>query len=133
MRIRTNVIILGILFISAYAGNYLGLGDRFWWLDVALHFLGGFFIAVLIREYYKSHLEKMAKPVRILFLVASVALVGLLWEFYEYLVWTFFDRFPQWDLFNIGFDLPDYFDALSDLLMDLLGTIALVLLNKKSD
>src|SRR3989338_5056411 len=103
MRIRTNVIILGILFISAYAGNYLGLGDRFWWLDVALHFLGGFFIAVLIRE------------------------------FYEYLVWTFFDRFPQWDLFNIGFDLPDYFDALSDLLMDLLGTIALVLLNKKSD
>lgn len=124
MRIKTTLLILITLFISAYVAVYYGLGDRFWWLDVVQHFLGGFFIAILVAEQYKSHLEKMAKPIRLLFLVASAALVGLLWEFYEYLVWAFFDRFHDWDVFGLARKLPDYFDTMGDLTMDLLGAIA---------
>ena len=98
---------------------YFRLYYLFWWLDILHHFLGGLWL-VLFFNFSIKHFKIMLTgdwraAAFFLTLIGLVALVGVGWEFFEF-IW---DRF----IWHAGFTyLPGiYEDTLSDLFFDLLG------------
>lgn len=99
------------------------------WTDPILHFLGGASIAWLTWWgflFLKARGSLPALPRWALFLIclSVTALIGVLWEFYEYAVFIWLD--PSYDI-----RLPD---TICDLLLDLCGgtLIAVVATVKRS-
>ena len=83
-----------------------------------MHFIGGFAIAYtfcLFLGFFKEQkiLEIKNKFVFFLVVVSFVALIAILWEFYEFLMFYFFRIQMQ----------PSLNDALLDLFMGLLGGV----------
>lgn len=109
------VLVLGFWGIGAF----YGLHFLFWWYDVAAHFFGGAWVALAtLALRQKFHFQISGNFQRIttfVIMLGIVALVGVLWEFFELIL----DRY----IMHTGFTyLPRVFeDTLSDLLMDLLG------------
>lgn len=106
-------ILLFLIFILAtYAlALWLKLYYVFWWLDIAHHLLGGFWVACLANFYFKKS-GVIASGATLFFMVLGiVALIGVLWEFVEFASDSY--------VWNVGF--LSYEDTLSDLFFDLLG------------
>ncbi len=110
----------GILFLLHRLRIFLVPWDgRF---DPFLHFFGGMSIAWLAWRGYRLLRERAAFPglprwAVFLACIALTALVGVLWEFYEYAVYIWLD--PSYDI-----RLPD---TMCDLLLDLSGGSLLAL------
>jgi len=92
---------------------------KFLWLDIPMHFIGGLWLGLagLWLWYHTPHLARLRERTNLSpFLVALVTgvLIGLVWEAYEYLVWTY-----------SGKGLPPEYplDTVSDLVMDTLGAV----------
>lgn len=92
----------------------------YWWFDIPLHLAGGVWLAGL---FYYLFVQKKAAlhytdnfAVTLVLALGFVALVGVLWEFYEYL----YDVFAagRHGLFNVQAGLSD---TLKDLINDLIG------------
>ena len=102
-----------IIFIS---GNYFGWYQHYWWLDDLTHFLGGFWVAALF--YYLDKRWQLLTIngrrfwLQLILGLGFVALVGLLWEFSEFLG----DWYLQKPLLQLG-----VVDTISDLFWDLMG------------
>jgi len=108
-----------ILIIQALAGCY------FWywsikWLDIFMHILGGVFIGSisLYLYYYSGYIApKHFSHLSSLFVALSgTALIGIFWEFFEYVVDEYI-TVSGWLLLEGGVK-----DLLSDLFNDLLGS-----------
>ena len=58
------------------------------WLDIPMHFLGGFSIALSYTSFlFNMHVKKLAhlrKDLFFLFVISFVALTAMLWEFLEF-------------------------------------------------
>ncbi|KKT39663.1 hypothetical protein A2W54_01625 [Candidatus Giovannonibacteria bacterium RIFCSPHIGHO2_02_43_13] len=98
----------------------------FWWFDIIMHFLGGFWIYISARTLIKYFNFNMIGEhdgfYSFIIFIGFVALTGVLWEFFELVL----DRY----LIHNGYSfLPGvYEDTLSDLFFDLLGgTIAFLI------
>jgi len=113
-------------------GMYYGLHFIFWWYDAVAHFAGGAWVAALaIAAREKLSLELNGQKTNLVWLLAVlgfVALVGVLWEFFELVL----DRYILYNGFTY---LPGvYEDTLLDLFMDLVGGAAfyciLLLMNR---
>ena len=95
-----------------------GLYDKFLWLDIPMHFLGGVAVAssfLLTLNYLQK--EKYLKINRLflfIFAVSIVSLFAVLWEFYEFLLQLYTGIVYQ----------PSIADTMKDLFMGLLGGIA---------
>lgn len=102
----------------------------YWWVDMILHFSGGFWIMVLSRyiiEHYKIEINGVGKKlVKFVVFVSFVALVGVLWEFYEFVL----DRYITMSGFT--YLARAFEDTLSDLALDILGGITAFLLYFKN-
>ncbi len=105
------VLIYLIFILDMIAGQY-SLYWRFWWFDIVMHFLGGFFIALL--SYYVFFLSgyfiKISKKFSV-FVVSLifVLVIGVLWEVFEYVI-------------KVSTAQSNYIlDTNLDLLMDTLG------------
>src|SRR3989344_2843824 len=78
-----------VLLINFIAGMYYDFYE-YWWFDVILHFLGGFFVAMLMVHYLKitelriTNYELTAIK-GYLIIVGAVSFIGVVWEFAEYL------------------------------------------------
>ncbi|KKQ34370.1 MAG: hypothetical protein US50_C0051G0008 [Candidatus Nomurabacteria bacterium GW2011_GWB1_37_5] len=89
----------------------------FWWFDLVMHFLGGFWVGLsalwLIFLRFKVINSLFLERLLPIFIVSflSVLLVGILWEFFEISIDTLITFNPQ-----------DLTDTLSDLVMDLIGS-----------
>jgi hypothetical protein len=86
------------------------------WLDNPLHIFGAAGIAwaslVFLREAQKRrHASKMPFWLTVIFVVGIAAIVGIVWEQYEFL----------WDLWNGGWLTSNVADFIKDLTNDLLG------------
>jgi len=84
-----------------------------WWLDMVMHFLGGVLTASLFLNFSSNYFDLLSRKSRLadfLFIVCFVALIGVLWEFYEYATNYLFQTL------ELTLD-----DTLSDLFLDLLG------------
>lgn len=95
---------------------YFNLYYLIWWLDMVHHFLGGLWLAFLLNFYLKKIGFAVSNLLLLLILfLGFAALVGVLWEFTEFL----WDRF----FWHSGFTYFSgiYEDTLSDLFFDLLG------------
>lgn len=98
----------------------------YWWVDMILHFAGGFWVLVLARyvaNHYNIEMSGAHRDVaRFLVFISFVAFVGILWEFFEFIL----DRYITFTGFTY---LARVFeDTLLDLVLDILGgTIAFLL------
>ena len=92
-----------------------------WWLSIIFHFAGGLataWSALMVYGFYQKKFKLKIRPQFLfyLFLISLVALVGILWEVYEYIH----------DCFSPIVFQPSLTDTMSDLAADLLGAIAFV-------
>jgi hypothetical protein len=108
--------LLILIFILNGLAQYFNWYYIFWWFDILLHFLGGYFIALLFislcrHPIIEKYTSNWSKSFWIISTIGMVAGIGLLWEFFE------------WGLqfvFSIS-NLATISDSLSDLVFDTLG------------
>jgi len=109
------------------------------------HFLGGFFVAMFIARYLADIISLRADPstsLRVnssksrtiknyLIIVGAVSFIGVVWEFTEYLASQILIE-PLYDNFGIkAYFIGDLDDTFNDLLMDILGAFAWILIFRK--
>ena len=97
---------------------FLGLYSDYEWIDIPMHFLGGFAVAITFVLLLKLLQEKKLFGrshwlVFFVFIISLVCLIAVLWEFSEFIL----DKITH---FNIQLSVAD---TLSDLLFGLLGGI----------
>ncbi|MDP3725106.1 MAG: hypothetical protein Q8R20_01395 [Nanoarchaeota archaeon] len=113
MKVRYPVI-AGILLLVAHAIlSPLLLYVQYPVLDIPMHFTGGFIAAWFFAAYFKNEQIKISKIAGIVIIIGGTAIVGVAWEWMEWIVDNvFLPNHP----FMGGLD-----DTLLDLVMDLLG------------
>ncbi len=95
--------------------KYLGVYERWPSFDIPMHVFGGVVTAWCLARLLKSlkvYISLKPSWLRYWFLISGTALVGIVWEFYE---WSLDQIFP-----NMGMQLG-LADTLGDLLNDLIG------------
>ncbi len=98
--------------------EYFHLYWIFKWFDIVTHFIGGLWVGLagVWLWYFSGYFREMQMPdKKLLFVVLfSGITIGILWEFFEYIVWYF-----------VGDGLPDnyIFDTTVDVFMDVIGSI----------
>jgi hypothetical protein len=117
--------IIVVFFTHALATIFFG----YWklpWLDILLHFSGGM-VAASVFLYFVNRQRSLFNFISVwwivlLIAVSFTALVGVGWEFFEFILDSISKtRGTVWQLQG------GLVDTLSDLLMDLIGGAALVL------
>ena len=99
---------------------------------MVLHFLGGAWVASVMfwMIYHSNRVVNFQSSVSFLLLIvlSFTALVGVLWEFFEFSFDQFIAVKINVDIAQLGLE-----DTLSDLFFDLLGglVVALVLIKKR--
>lgn len=97
------------------------------WLDIPMHFLGGAFVAMIFVWLFRKLQGTLDHPLKFLILtillLGFVALIGVLWEFFEFVCDLLVSSKGWRFLANQGTG-----DMISDLFFDLLGGLAIVLL-----
>ena len=115
--------IIGVFLTHTLALLYFG----YWklpWLDLVLHFSGGL-VAASVFFNLSDRFPELAsfrrnRLVTLILVIAFVALVGVLWEFFEFGLDQFFGfRDIRWQFQD------SIADTMTDLFMDLLGALAL--------
>jgi len=122
-----SIIIFSVLFLSLHIiATIYHLYWIFAWFDMPMHFLGGFLLAMVFFwinpkiEIANPQLGKFPKwLVNFVFALSFVILIGVLWEFYEFVR----------DLYVLGINNPALFksgvvDKMKDLFFDLVGAAA---------
>ncbi len=98
----------------------------FWWLDILMHFLGGLWVGLtaLWFFFFSGYMHKNVNLVRstkiFLITIASVIVVGVLWEVWE--LWA--------DLVFVN-EAGYFLDTSLDMVMDTLGGIVAFIYAKK--
>ena len=107
-------VLLGIFVINLTVGMYYGFGVRHYWFFQTLHFLGGFFVAMLLSSFFQS---------------AGLILIGLgivtvLWELAEVLLASIptLSRYmkKQFRLKNVDYK---WADGLFDIALNFTGAL----------
>lgn len=115
------IVLVALIFGVTIVTTFNGLGFRYLWIDRVLHFSAGFSAAALfISAFRHSELNNFAAFLKspiltILLAVSFTALIGVLWEFYE---------------FGFG-DSYSLADTIEDLRLDLAGGFLAALLGLK--
>lgn len=128
---KAIVAVIAVFGFNVIAGA-VGLYDVWQWLDIPMHFLGGvamgmFGIALWMAavediRFKKSFLRQLHWWMIPLFVIGFVAIIGIAWEWYEFLFDIWFDTIVR---------QPSLGDTMVDLLLDLVGAFTAVLLFHK--
>jgi hypothetical protein len=134
------IIFLTIILLANSIGMYYGFYE-YWWFDISLHFLGGFFMAMLMVHYLGDRTSQVHRTCDVanahatkfygssilkdcLIIVGAVSFIGIVWEFVEYLASLTLIE-PLYNNFGIkAYFIGDLDDTINDLLMDILGALA---------
>lgn len=99
------------------------------WFDIPMHFLGGFWTAMVFvyfdRKFGFSVLEGKGFFVSLLLIVSFAALIGVLWEFFEF-SYSFLIKFKN----SSSIAQRGMADTLGDLFFDLIGGSVLAFITK---
>lgn len=124
---KAIIAILAVYGFNLFAG-FIGLYGKWHWLDIPMHFLGGFAMGLFGIALWTAAVEEVTFKKRLLrhlrwwlaplFILGFVALVGIGWEWYEYFM----------DLWFEGIRQPSIGDTMADFLLDLIGGFVAVLL-----
>jgi len=125
-----KVVLLSLLLLVAH--GLAILNSWYWvypWIDVPMHFLGGVLAAVILLWLVDRYPGEWELPrnffTRMVFILSFVALIGVLWEFSEFLYDVFISS-RGWSRFA----LQSARDTIGDLFFDLLGGLTVVALSK---
>ncbi len=140
-----------IIFVGIVIGSYIGLFDRLWWFDNAMHILSGFVCASFGYDFaviIQRKKGQCAATLAALFSIMFALSIAVGWEFYEFLMDTLHGTNLQ--LAKAGeetamFDLSKYnneygylglVDTMTDMMMNACGGLAgmifmIILRNKK--
>ncbi|MCD7796849.1 MAG: hypothetical protein LUG95_04375 [Clostridiales bacterium] len=140
-----------IIFIGIVLGSYIGLFDKLWWFDDAMHILSGFVSASFAYDFaciIQRKKGQCAATLAALFSITFALSIAVGWEFYEFLMDTLHGTNLQ--LAKAGeetamFDLSKYHneygylglvDTMTDMMMNAAGGLAgmifmIVLRNRK--
>jgi len=100
------------------------------------HFLGGFFVAMLMVHYLKVEELRIKNNElgiikKCLIMVGVVSFIGVIWELAEYLASQTLIE-PMYKYFQIkAYFIGDLDDTINDLLMDILGAFAWLAVSKR--
>lgn len=85
--------------------------DSMWWFDMPMHTIGGMLVVFVGSAFLWTRIRHL--PARELFITLTlfVFVIGLAWEYYEYVV----------QFYVKSVHLADVADSLSDLICDMLG------------
>ena len=129
---RTAILFLILIFLIDMV---FGLGLRFYrilYFDVILHFFGGFFVAMFFYDYLKEYTEKKASKLKkLLIITGATVFIGVIWEFSEYIASYFLSDYLL-TKYNLICCMGNLNDTVNDLLMDIIGAIAFMILRDKS-
>ncbi len=125
-----RLLLILVLIIGA-AHILAGVNSWYWtyrWFDTPMHLMGGVWVALLFFYLFEERFRVFDAKKNFLFTIiivlGFVALIGLLWEFYEYFSDTFIAHLPP----NTPRPHPNlYTDTLKDLLNDLIGGTSAIL------
>ncbi|MFA6585833.1 MAG: hypothetical protein WCS86_01595 [Candidatus Paceibacterota bacterium] len=112
LAVRLFLLIL-LIFLVNYSAMQFHWYSSIWYLDMPMHFFGGFWIGLAFIWLFKI---KEISFRLILKIISVVLLVGVLWEFFEIVV----NNYIILDSFNT-------LDTLSDIFFDLAGGIFAIL------
>ena len=100
---------------------YVSIG----WFDMLMHTIGGLFVAFLGSAFLFKHIRKLGSRELFVTIGLFVFIIGLAWEYYEYIV-QFYIKSVQ---------LADVADSISDLICDMvggtIGAIFVILIKKR--
>ncbi len=124
-----ELLAIAFLFASLYLGERRDFYVRFWWWDLALHstsgvLLGilGFLLVYVLNQNPRIDLHMQPAFVAIFAFCFSMT-VGALWEIFEFAMDQFFGTNMQKPMFG---DPSGLTDTMCDLIVDALGTLAVV-------
>jgi hypothetical protein len=121
--ILTAILSIVILVIHVYADAH-SLYFTYKWLDIPMHLLGGFVVALLGVCLYTLYNQKTTKVFFWILILLFVLVIGSFWEIFE-LSMSVMYHVQTMNLTNI-------YDTVSDLINDTIGAIvALYLTHKK--
>lgn len=113
--LQACILVLGIAVVNQLA-NFFYWYSTIWWFDMPMHFLGGFFVGLLMVYLYwfsplhkESGLQKTFSRYTVYILLGVIS-IGLMWEVFEFVV----DMYTTHNGLNV-------LDTLSDLCFDLAG------------
>ena len=129
-------VVLFILIVITHALATL----NFWywtfpWLDIPMHFVGGFWVAITLvyldSRFNLSLFKEKNFFLNLLIIVSFVALIGVFWEFFEFI----YDFFSNGDTYANSIEglkvaQQGLKDTIGDLFFDLVGGTVFVFLNK---
>lgn len=107
--------------VAAIAGVGLCIGNAiatvfywytsWWWFDMVMHTLGGMFTAFVCSLVFFKTLRNRSSKQYFITIMLAVFIVGLAWEYYEYIV----------QFYIKAVHLADITDSISDLICDMFG------------
>lgn len=116
------------IFVFNIFGLYFGWYFQYFWFDTTLHFLGGFFMAMLMANYLSEYFISKKALKNILIIVGATMLIGVVWEFAEYIANQILIE-PFYKYFGVrAYFMGDLDDTVNDLMMDVLGGLAYALI-----
>ncbi len=119
--------ILISLFLILFLHLLATIGHWYWtvsWFDMPMHFLGGFWV-VMVFDYLNQRFFKLSNFwMRAVLALSFIALIGVLWEFFEFSLDNLF-FLKKWGPFQGGLS-----DTMGDLLFDLLGGLFFLIVDK---
>jgi hypothetical protein len=132
MKFRIAFFAIAAVLAFHILASFVGLYG--WWrdLDVPMHFAGGFAMGLLALAIHhhmtdKHHLKGHPWWYHSLFILGFVMLVGVAWEFHEYLIDETIGAWWDWPKMQLSLS-----DTMLDFVMDGLGGfVALVIFRKR--
>ncbi len=119
-----------LVFLANVVALSFDIYREFTWLDVPMHFFGGYTVAVLgvvlygwIREYVEIRVKKHAFSTLAsvllegMFVLGFVMIISVAWEIWEFLM----DQFAPAFVDRFGVTQPGIADTMNDLLNDGIG------------
>lgn len=132
---RLAILFLILIFLIDMLGFYLG-HYRPYYYDTILHFLGGFFVALFFAAFFKSRgvtdksFEKDKFSIFCLIILSATILVGVFWEFTEYLATVYFRNY-LFENHGIICCIGNLDDTIGDLSLDAIGAIVFLFVYTK--
>lgn len=105
-------LVCGIFILNFAASRFYWYSSIFWF-DMLMHFLGGLWLGLVFIWLYRT---RAMETVSFLKIMASVFVIGFLWEIYEIIVNSSFAQNPF-----------DIYDTVSDLFFDSAGGATAIL------
>lgn len=105
---------LAVFLFDNLVNNPLGFYERWWWFDIPMHILGGAVAAWSLARFFERYKKTvLLKPLvfTLFVLVSGTALIGVLWEVYEFFLHVVTGFITQ----------PSVADTVADLVNDLVG------------